>query len=143
MKVLYTWQHVHASMAEPRPFLQIEARGYNDSVTISIPRTFRGQLTLHTHHGRVLLSSALAPRAVMLSVLNRTHTYFVGERPSDNKWHTGMNGEGEEVDEVIGWTHNGDVKVSYDHDDDKDEYIPAVRPPSPGVLRSLFRAMGF
>ena len=84
---------------------------------ISIPRTFRGQLTLYTHHGRVLLSSALAPRAAMLSVLNRSHMYFVGERPSDNKWRTGMSGEGEEVDEVIGWTQNGDVEVSYDDED--------------------------
>ena len=73
----------------------------------------------------------------MLSVLNRSHMYFVGERPSDNKWRTGMSGEGEEVDEVIGWSHNGDVKVSYD-----DEDITEVG--TPGVLSSLFRrAMGF
>jgi len=128
--------HVHASMAEPRPFLQIEARGHNGSVTISIPRCFRGQLTLHTDNGRVLLSSALAPRAAMLSGLDGTHTYFVGERPSDDKWRTGTSGEGEEVDEVIGWSKNGSVKVSYD-----DEDVAGVR--TPGVLSSLFRAMGF
>jgi len=127
--------HVHPSMAEPRPFLQIEARGHNGSVTVSIPRTFRGQLTLHTHNGRVSLSSALAPRAAMLSGLNGSHTYFVGERPSDDKWRTGTSGEGEEVDEVIGWSKNGSVKVSYDDED------MGVR--TPGVLSSLFRAMGF
>jgi hypothetical protein len=33
--------------------------------------------------------------------------YFVGERPSDNKWRTGTGGEGEEVDEAIGWSYNG------------------------------------
>ena len=130
------WQHVHASMAEPRPFLQIEARGHNGSVTISIPRCFRGQLTLHTHNGRVQLSSALAPHAAMLSGLNGSHTYFVGERPRDDKWRTGTSGEGEEVDEVIGWSKNGSVKVSYD-----DEDVAGVR--TPGVLTSLFRAMGF
>ena len=54
--------------------------------------------------------------------------YFVGERPSDNKWRTCMSGEGEEVDEVIGWSQIGDVKVSYD-----DEDIADVRTPSPGV----------
>lgn len=128
--------HVHPSMAEPRPFLHIEARGHNGSVTISIPRCFRGQLTLHTHNGRVQLSSALAPRAAMLSGLNGTHTYFVGERPSDDKWRTGTSGEGEEVDEAIGWSKNGSVKVSYD-----DEDLAGVR--TPGVLSSLFRAMGF
>ena len=72
----------------------------------------------------------------MLSVLNRTHMYFVGERPSDNKWRTGTSGEGEEVDEVIGWTQNGDVKDSYDDEDIADVGITAV-------LGFLFRAMGF
>jgi hypothetical protein len=56
-------------MAKPRPFLQIEARGHNGSVMISMPRSFRGQLTLHTHNGQVMLSSALVPRATKLSVL--------------------------------------------------------------------------
>ena len=124
-------------MAEPRPFLQIEARGHNGSVTISIPRCFRGQLTLHTHNGRVQLSSALTPRAAMLSGLNGSYTYFVGERPRDDKWRTGTSGEGEgeDVDEVIGWSKNGSVKVSYDDED--------MGARTPGVLTSLFRAMGF
>jgi len=127
--------HVHASMAEPRPFFQIEARSHNGSVAISIPRSFRGQLTLQTHNGRVHLSSALAPHAAMLSGLNGAHTYFVGERPSNDKWRTGASGEGEEVDEAIGSSKNGAVKVSYDDED------AGVR--IPGVLSSLFRAMGF
>ncbi len=123
-------------MAEPRPFLQIEARGHNGAITVSIPRSFRGQLTLHTDNGRVLLSSALAPRASMLSGLNGSHTYFVGERPDGDKWRTGTSGEGEEVDEVISWSKNGSVKVSYD-----DEDMAGAK--GPGVLGSLFRAMGF
>ncbi|KAF8268540.1 hypothetical protein EI94DRAFT_1727505 [Lactarius quietus] len=138
--------HVHASMAEPRPFLQIEARSHNGSVAISIPRSFRGQLTLCTHNGRVHLSSALAPRAAKLSGLKKSYTYFVGERPSDDKWRTGASGEGEEVDEAIGWSKNGSVKVSYDDEaaggnvsyNDGDA---GVR--TPGVLSSFFRAMGF
>ncbi|KAH8998019.1 hypothetical protein EDB92DRAFT_1837472 [Lactarius akahatsu] len=97
--------HIHPSMAEPRPFLQIEAKGHNGSVTISIPRSFRGQLMLHTDNGRV--------------------------RPDGDKWRTGTSGEGEEVDEVIGWSKNGSVKVSYD-----DEDLAGA-----GVLSSFFRAM--
>ena len=153
-------------MPEPHTFLQIEARSHNGSVTISIPRSFRGQLILHSHNGRVLLSSALAPRAAMLSVLNRSHTYFVGEPPSDDKWRTGTSGEGEEVDEVIGWSQYGSVKISYDDKDgwsqhgsvkisydDEDGWSKnrlakisfdnedgGVR--TPGVLGSLFRARG-
>ena len=137
-------------MPEPRTFLQIEARSHNGSVTISIPRSFRGQLTLHSHNGRVLLSSALAPRTAMLSVLNRSHTYFVGERPSDDKWSMGTSGEGEEVDEVIGWSQHRSVKISYDDEDgwsknrlakiSFDNEDGGVR--TPGVLGSLFRARG-
>jgi hypothetical protein len=128
--------HVHPSMAEPRPFLQIEARAHNGSVAISIPRSFRGQITLHTDNGHVQLSSALASHAAMLSGLNGSHTYFVGERPDGDKWCTGAGGEGEKVDEVIGWSKNGSVKVSYN-----DEGVAGTR--SPGVLTTLFRAMGF
>jgi len=140
--------HVHASMAEPRPFLQIEAWSHNGSVAISIPRSFRGQLTLYTHNGRVDLSSALAPRAAKLSGLNRPHTYyyFVGERPSNDKWRTGTSGEGEEVDEAVGWSKNGSVKVSYDDEDatgnvSYNDEDAGVR--TPGLWSSLFRAMGF
>ena len=120
-------------MGEPRPSLQIEAKGHNGSISVSIPRSFRGQLTLHTHNGRVALSSTLAPRAAMLSGVNDTVTYFVGERPVEDKWRTGTGGEGEEVDEVIGWSKNGSIKVSYDDEDGA----------SAGVLSTLLRAMGF
>jgi len=84
----------------------------------------------------VLLSSALAPHAAILSGLNGSHAYFVGERPDGDKWCTGASGEGEEVDEVIGWSKNGSVKVSYD-----DEDVAGTR--GSGVLSTLFRAMGF
>ncbi|KAI9508237.1 hypothetical protein F5148DRAFT_1284258 [Russula earlei] len=128
--------HIHPSTVEPRPFLDIEARSLNGSVGITIPRSFRGQLTLHSDNGRAILSSALKPRAATLSTVNGTHTYFVGERPSRGTWNTGTNEEGEEVDAVVGWTKNGSVRVSYD-----DEAVAC--PKGPGVLSSLFRAIGF
>jgi hypothetical protein len=130
------WQHFHPSTAEPRPFLSIEVKAHNGSVTITIPRSFRGQLTLHTDNGRVLLSPALAPRAATLSTVNGTHTYFVGERPKSGKWHTGGSEDGEEVDGVIGSSKHGSVKVSYGDED-------ANCAKGPGVFSSLFKAMGF
>jgi hypothetical protein len=125
--------HLHPSTVEPRPFLNIDVKAHNGSVAITIPRSFRGQLTLHSDNGRVHLSSALAPRAATLSTLNGTHTYFVGERPSGGMWHTGGSEDGEEVDGVVGSSKNGSVKVSYDDEDAS----------STGVLGSLFKAMGF
>ncbi|KAH9989046.1 hypothetical protein BJV74DRAFT_838509 [Russula compacta] len=98
-----------------------------------IPRSFRGQLTLQTDNGRVHLSPALAPRAATLSTLNGTHTYFVGERPGCGKWHTGAgtSEDGDEVDEVIGITHCGPVRVFYE-----DEQLP-------GMLSTFFQALRF
>jgi hypothetical protein len=119
-------------MAEPRPLLSVNVRAHNGAIFITIPRSFRGQLTLHTDNGCVNLSSALAPQAAVLSNLDGTRTYFVGERPSGGKWYTGAGKDGEEVDEVMGWSKNGSVRVSYD-DEDK----------GPGFLSSLFKAIGF
>jgi hypothetical protein len=92
-------------------------------------------MTLHSDHGRVHLSPTLAPRAASLSTLNGTHTYFVGERPSDGKWHTGEREDGDEVDGLIASSKNGSIKVSYDEED--------ARSREPGVFSSLFKAMGF
>ncbi|KAH9962164.1 hypothetical protein BC827DRAFT_1267153 [Russula dissimulans] len=128
--------HVHPATVEPRPFFSIEARTLNGSVMLTVPRSFRGQLTLHTNSGRVHLSSALALHAATLSTLNGTHTYFVGERPRSGTWDDGTNGDGEPVDVVMGSTKNGTVKVTYD-----DETVFGTK--GPGVLSSLFKAIGF
>jgi hypothetical protein len=125
-------------MVEPRPFLSINVRARNGAITIAIPRSFRGQLTLHTDNGRVHLSSALAPRAATLSTLDGTHTIFVGERPGGGKWHTGTDKDGEEVDEAVGWSKNGSVKVSYDDEDGSSTCTKGS-----GVMGSFFKAMGF
>ncbi len=121
---------------EPRPYLNIEVRAHNGAITVTIPRSFRGQLTLRTDNGRVHLSPTLSPRAASLSALNGTHTYFVGERPSDGKWHTGESEDGDEVDGLIASSKNGSIRVSYD-----DEDVSCTK--GPGVLSSIFKAMGF
>ena len=77
----------------------------------------------------------LSARAASLSVLDGTHTYFVGERPSCGKWHTGEGDDGDEVDGLIASSKNGSIKVSYD--DEVTSYIKGT-----GVLSSLFKAMG-
>jgi hypothetical protein len=88
----------------------------------------------------VLLSSALAPRAATLSTSRRTYSYFVGIQPSSGKWNTGTGEDGDEVDEVIGSSHNGSVRVSYE-DEDNDEDVSSKK--GPGIFSSLFKAMGF
>jgi hypothetical protein len=80
----------------------------------------------------VHLSPSLAPQAASLSSINGTHTYFVGERPSNGKWHTGESEDDDEVDGLVASSKNGSIRVSYDDEDAR-----------PGVLSSLFKAMGF
>jgi hypothetical protein len=128
-------QHLHPSTVEPRPYLSIEVKSENGAIFLAIPRSFRGQMMLHTDNGRVTLSSALATRAATLSTLNGTNSYFVGERPSSGKWHTGTGEDGEEVDGVIGSSKNGSVKVSYDDED-------VIGTKGSGVLNSLLKAIG-
>jgi hypothetical protein len=85
----------------------------------------------------VHLSPTLAPRAASLSAINGTHTYFVGERPGSGKWHTGESGDvDDEVDGLIASSKNGSIRISYD-----DEDVSCTK--GPGVLSSLFKAMGF
>ncbi len=114
---IFVRQHLHPRTVEPRPFLNIEVRAHNGTITVTIPRSFRGQMTLHTDNGRVHLSPTLAPRAASLSALNGTHIYFVGERPSTGKWHTGDSEDGDEVDGLIASSKNGSIRVSYDDED--------------------------
>ena len=128
-------QHIHPRTVEPRPFLNIEVGAHNGAITVTIPRSFHGQMTLHTKNGHVNLSPMLSARAASLSVLDGTHTYFVGERPSCGRWHTGEGDDGDEVDGLIASSKNGSIKVSYD-----DEVTSIIK--GTGVLSSLFKAMG-
>ena len=91
----------------------------------------------------MLLSSTLASRAVELSTSDRTQSYFVRERPSSGKWHTGTSDDGDEVDGLIGSCHNEDVKVSYISYDDELELEDVSSTKGPGFFSSLFNAMGF
>jgi len=109
-------------------------------MVIAIPRSFRGLFTLRTHNSRVLLSSALTPRAATLSTSGGSHSYSVGEQTSSRKWHTGNSDNGDEVDKVIGSSNNGDVRVSYG-DEDNSEGLSSAK--GPGIFSSLFNAMGF
>jgi hypothetical protein len=54
-------------------------------------------------------------------------------------WHTGESEDGDEVDGVIGSSKHGSVKVSYD--DEIEDASSSTK--GPGVLSSLFKAIGF
>lgn len=106
--------------SSPRPLLSLHLKTRDGSVTLRIPRSFRGQLTLYTHDGRILLSPEVSARAAPLSGVGK-HTYFVGERPKANVWRTGddgADGEEEQVDDAHCETHDGRVTVKYEDEVD-------------------------
>jgi hypothetical protein len=80
------------------------ANGRNGSVTIGLPRTFEGLLTIYAKNGSIKLSDEIYERLSMFNEDNHTQRCFVGDLAS----FTGHDWKGNEVD--IEAT-NGRVKI--------------------------------
>jgi hypothetical protein len=74
-----------------RPTLDIELRAFYGDVSLSLPRSFRGPITIRTGDDRIAFSPAFAERVVLLSKVSLAgvRTYFVGDRPEGGKWGYG------------------------------------------------------
>jgi len=102
----------------PRPALAIELRASYGDVSFSIPRCFRGPITIWTGHGRIAFSPDLERNAALHSDVNGTRVYFVGERPLTGKWRSGeeidaMEREEELLDELsVGGIHTS-VRINW------------------------------
>ena len=69
---------------------------YGD-ISLSLPRCFRGPMTIHTSHDRVAFSPAVEERMALLSDVDGVRVYFVGDRPRSGTWRGGNDaGEGAE-----------------------------------------------
>jgi hypothetical protein len=53
----------------------------NGDISVSLPRCFRGPITIVTHHERIAFSPALKEGSVLLSDISGNRTYFVGDLP--------------------------------------------------------------
>ena len=89
----------------PRPSLTIVLRANYGGVSFSIPRCFRGPITIWTTHGRIAFSPNLEKSTALLSDVDGVQVYFVGKRPLTGKWRRGegsvaMEREEEPLDEL-------------------------------------------
>ncbi|KAJ6530797.1 hypothetical protein DFH09DRAFT_1183899 [Mycena vulgaris] len=99
---------IHAAPPEARAPLHLTAHTSNGSVTLHLPRAFRGPVTVRTRHGAVRLSDALAAQTTPFSEAEGTRRCFVGD-------FAGWEGEGEWAgDELSVETSNGSVRLQYD-----------------------------
>ena len=64
-----------------RPSLYIKAWATYGGVYLSLPRCFRGLITIRLSREGITLSPAIGERAVLLSDVEAARVYFVGDRP--------------------------------------------------------------
>ncbi|KAI0250872.1 hypothetical protein BJV78DRAFT_525762 [Lactifluus subvellereus] len=101
-----------------RPSLSIELRANYGDISFSLPRCFRGPITIRSTHERIAFSSALETCVAPLSDTEGARVYFVGERPRRGRWHSGVENEaadfpGEPLDELfIGGKHTS-VRINW------------------------------
>jgi hypothetical protein len=101
---------------------------YGD-VSLSLPRCFRGPITIRTGDDRIAFSPALGERTALISDVPGVRVYFVGARPRGGKWGSGDgddNGETAEdlVDELSIDGRYISVRINWDGEED----VPILMP---------------
>ena len=99
-KVNENAQHDAFSSSESgsRPSLDITAWAFVGGVYLSLPRCFRGLISIRHSREGITLSPALEQCTALLSDVKAARVYFVGDRPRDwLSWRDPDDNEGEEA----------------------------------------------
>ncbi|KAF7343695.1 hypothetical protein MSAN_01949400 [Mycena sanguinolenta] len=120
---------VHASAA-PRPPIHIKATSTYGSVTLHVPRSFRGPATIRTTYGSVRISDSLSAELTTFSEVKQTRRCFIGDYADWAEQPEGWTG-----DEIDVETTNGNVKLQYDV-----EQPNVGSPKGKGLFAKLFGA---
>ncbi|KAH9066821.1 hypothetical protein EDB87DRAFT_463101 [Lactarius vividus] len=109
--------------SERRPSLDIELWANFGDVSLSLPRCFRGPITIRSPHERIAFSAALERRVAPLSDVQGVRVYFVGDQPRSGRWRGDVGEEGEKdvggsleepLDELsVGGRHTS-VRIKWD-----------------------------
>ncbi|KAJ7751539.1 hypothetical protein DFH07DRAFT_922056 [Mycena maculata] len=95
-----------------RPSIRLTAHSYYGHITLAIPRSFRGPVTVTTRFGSLKFAGDLAGAVTTLGEADGTHRCFVGELGDD--WADAADGwAGDEI--RVEATHRG-VRLLYDTD---------------------------
>ncbi|KAI9440693.1 hypothetical protein H4582DRAFT_1488374 [Lactarius indigo] len=106
--------------SEHRPSFDIDLRANGDT-SLSLPRCFRGPITINTSHERIAFSAALEERTAPVSDVKGVRVYFVGDRPRSGPWggDNDKQAEGASPEEPLdvlfvgGW-YNTSVRINWD-----------------------------
>ena len=109
-------------------------RAHYGDISVSLPRCFRGPITISTGDDRIAFSPALEEYMSLLSDVPGFRVYFVGERPLTGKWGSGSSGgadpdeegesSGEPLDELSVGGRFSSVRINWDGEKD----LPEMRP---------------
>ena len=105
---------------------------YGD-VSVSLPRCFRGPITISTGDDRIAFSPALEEYMSLISDVPGSRVYFVGPRPLTGKWGSGGRGgvdkeggsSGETLDELSVGGGFSSVRINWDGEKDLPEMKPS------------------
>ena len=112
-----------------RAFLDMELRANYGDIYVSLPRCFRGPVTIRTGDDRIAFSPALEERTALISDVPGVRVYFVGNRPRGGKWGSGDNNDSGEniedfLDEVTVDGRYTSVRINCDGEDE----VPVIMP---------------
>ena len=100
---------------------------YGD-ISLSLPRCFRGPITIRTGDERIDFSPALGEYASLISDVPGIRVYFVGTRPRSGKWGNGGEDNSESIEDSLDeLTVDGrytSVRINWDGEDE----VPIMRP---------------
>ena len=118
-------------VSERRPSLSIDLRANYGDISLSLPCSFRGPITITSSHERIAFSPALEERMAPLSDIQGVRVYFVGDRPHSGRWggddntnkgeeHASRGGSTEEepLDELTVSGEHASVRVNWDGEPD-------------------------
>ena len=98
---------LQSDMGHRRP-VYITAKADNCSITLYVPRSFQGLMSLSSKNGSIVFSEQFSQRVTTFSDMSSTRRCFVGDLGSwveqDSEWSG---------DEVVVCSHNGKVRVLY------------------------------
>ncbi|KAJ6483432.1 hypothetical protein C8R45DRAFT_1001308 [Mycena sanguinolenta] len=121
---------VHASSTH-RPPIHMKVHSSYGSVTLHVPRSFRGPVTIHTGHGSVRVSDALSADFTTFNEAKQTRRCFIGDYAD---W---ADQPGEWIgDEIEVESLNGSIKLQYDVE------LPSASTKGKGLLAKLFSWSG-
>lgn len=124
--------------SEQRPSLHIKLHANYGDISFSLPRCFRGPITIRSTHRRIAFSCALETSTALVSDKGGARVYFVGREG----WHSGEQSEalvfsGEPLDELsIGGKHTS-VRINWVGEGE----LPVMKPE--GFEALLISAMRF